>query len=262
MSYLTDYKEIDAVYVAFGSNPQGGKITGKGSRPNWLFDIDALTNTMNYQLVVAESGKDYILLPLWTADPTFPQQPKSFQDVRFKPSNDVGKKSNAVSSTFNAASNEVNVVGRKSSIELLDDPDMPELEDISIFEDSNEDVFGAEVDLNNLESTFNNKLDERGIVIRNKTRLVAQGHTQEEGIDYDEVFTLVARIEAIRLFLAYASFKDFVVYQMDMKSAFLYGKIKEEVYVFQPPEFEDPDFCDKVYKVEKVLYGLHQAPRA
>ncbi|GJR43554.1 putative ribonuclease H-like domain-containing protein [Tanacetum coccineum] len=109
---------------------------------------------------------------------------------------------------------------------------------------------------------FRNKKDERGIVVKNKARLVAQGHTQEEGIDYDEVFAPVARIEAIRLFLAYASFKDFVVYQMDVKSAFLYGKIEEEVYVCQPPGFEDPHFPDKVYKVEKALYGLHQAPRA
>ncbi|GJS79192.1 putative ribonuclease H-like domain-containing protein [Tanacetum coccineum] len=109
---------------------------------------------------------------------------------------------------------------------------------------------------------YRNKKDERGIVIKNKARLVAQGYTQEEGIDYDEVFAPVARIEAIRLFLAYASFKDFVVYQMDVKSAFLYGKIEEEVYVCQPPGFEDPDFPDRVYKVEKALYGLHQAPRA
>ncbi|GJU15313.1 putative ribonuclease H-like domain-containing protein [Tanacetum coccineum] len=107
-----------------------------------------------------------------------------------------------------------------------------------------------------------NKKDKRGIVIRNKARLVAQGYTQEEGIDYDEVFAPVARIEAIRLFLAYASFKDFVVYQMDVKSAFLYGKIEEEVYVCQPPGFEDPEFPDKFYKVEKALYGLHQALRA
>nr|GEV62629.1 ribonuclease H-like domain-containing protein [Tanacetum cinerariifolium] len=88
------------------------------------------------------------------------------------------------------------------------------------------------------------------------------GHTQEEGIDYDEVFAPVAMIEAIRLFLAYASFKDFVVYQMDVKNVFLYERIKEEVYVCQPPGFEDPNFSDKVYKVEKALYGLHQVPRA
>nr|GEU70067.1 hypothetical protein [Tanacetum cinerariifolium] len=155
--------------------------------------------------------------------------------LRFKPSNDVGKKVNEVLRqeneckdqeekdsvnstnrvndvrlTINAASNEVNFIGRKSSIKLPDDLNMPELEDISIFEDSNKDVFVAEADLNNLESTF----------------------------------------------------QDFVVYQMNMKSAFLYGKIEEEVYVCQPPGFEDPEFPDKVYKVEKALYGLHQAPRA
>ncbi|GJU96237.1 putative ribonuclease H-like domain-containing protein [Tanacetum coccineum] len=111
-------------------------------------------------------------------------------------------------------------------------------------------------------SVYRNKKDKGGIVIRNKARLVAQGHTQEEGIDYDEVFALVARIEAIRLFLAYALYKDFMVYQIDMKSAFLYGKIEEEVYVCQPSGFEDPDFSDRFYKVEKALCGLHQAPRA
>ncbi|GJV55060.1 putative ribonuclease H-like domain-containing protein [Tanacetum coccineum] len=88
------------------------------------------------------------------------------------------------------------------------------------------------------------------------------GTKQEEGIDYDEVFVPVARIEAIRLFLAYASFMGFPVYQIDVKSAFLYGAIEEEVYVSQPPGFVDPEFPDKVYKVKKALYGLHQAPRA
>nr|GEV20125.1 hypothetical protein [Tanacetum cinerariifolium] len=98
--------------------------------------------------------------------------------------------------------------------------------------------------------------------LEKKERLVAQGYPQEEGIDYDEVFAPVARIEAIRMFLAYASFKDFVVYQMDMKSAFLYGKIKEKVYICQPSGFEYPEFPDRVYKVEKALYGLYQAPSA
>ncbi|GJT55802.1 putative ribonuclease H-like domain-containing protein [Tanacetum coccineum] len=236
---------------------------------------------------------------------------------------------NAVSSTINAAGIEVNAVGRKSSIELPDDLNMPELEDI-VYSDDDEDV-GVEADMNNLDAFMlvspiptirihkdhpleqiirdlhstpqtrrmtknleehglfssvqqrtnhkdfqiacllafyykknpkRNKKDERGIVIKNKARLVTQGYTQEEWIDYDEVFAPVAKIEAIRLFLAYASFKDFVVYQMDVKSAFLYGKIKEEVYVCQPPGFEDPDFPDRVYKVEKALYGLHQAPKA
>ncbi|GJR26853.1 putative ribonuclease H-like domain-containing protein [Tanacetum coccineum] len=109
---------------------------------------------------------------------------------------------------------------------------------------------------------FRNKRDERGTIIKNKARLVAQGYRQEEGVDYDEVFAPVARIEAIRLFLAFASFMGFTVYQMDVKSAFLYGNITEEVYVKQPPGFEDPAHPNKVYRVVKALYGLHQAPRA
>ncbi|GJT02221.1 putative ribonuclease H-like domain-containing protein [Tanacetum coccineum] len=104
---------------------------------------------------------------------------------------------------------------------------------------------------------FRNKKDERGIVIRNKARLVTQGHRQEEGIDYEEVFAPVARLEAIRLFLAYGSFIGFLVYQMDVKSAFLYGTIKEEVYVTQPPGFKDPDHPDNVYKVyvDDIIFG-------
>ncbi|GJV41248.1 putative ribonuclease H-like domain-containing protein [Tanacetum coccineum] len=109
---------------------------------------------------------------------------------------------------------------------------------------------------------FRNKRDERSIVVKNKSRLVAQGHRQEEGIDYDEVFAPVARIEAIRLFLAFASYMGFLVYQMDVKSSFPYGTIREEVYVHQPPGFVDPAHPNKVYKVVKALYGLHQAPRA
>ncbi|GJZ02639.1 putative ribonuclease H-like domain-containing protein [Tanacetum coccineum] len=108
---------------------------------------------------------------------------------------------------------------------------------------------------------YRNKKNERGVVVRNKARLVAQGHRQEEGIDYDEVFAPVARIEAIRIFLAFSSYMGFIVYQMDVKSAFLYGKIDEEVYVSQPPGFLDPKYPQKVYKVVKALYGLHQAPR-
>nr|GFA61965.1 putative ribonuclease H-like domain-containing protein [Tanacetum cinerariifolium] len=98
-----------------------------------------------------------------------------------------------------------------------------------------------------------NKKDERGIVIRNKAKLLAQGYTQEERIDYDEVFAPVARIEAIILFLAYASLMGFIVYQIDVKSAFLYGTIDEEVYVMQPFGFQDPKYPARVYKVEKAI---------
>nr|GFA72362.1 hypothetical protein [Tanacetum cinerariifolium] len=109
---------------------------------------------------------------------------------------------------------------------------------------------------------YRNKKDERGVIVRNKARLVTQGYRKEEGIDYDEVFALVARIEAIRIFLAFPSYMGFKVYQMDVKSAFLYGKINEEVYFSQPPGFIELKFPNKVYKVVKALYGLHQAPRA
>ncbi|GJT03447.1 putative ribonuclease H-like domain-containing protein [Tanacetum coccineum] len=352
-----------------------------GSEPDWLFYIDALTRTTNYEQIIAgtqsngftgtkasdnvgqarkktEPVKYYILLPLSTADPPYYQDLKSSHDDGSKPSCDDGKKvdenirkesecndqekEDNVNSTNNvnaAGTDEVNAIGGKTSIELAFDPNMPALEDYSIFEFlRNDEDDSATADMNNLDITiqvnpipttrfhkdhplnqvigdlqsatqtrkmsknleehgfikamqeellqfklqkfwtlvdlpngkraigskwgFRNKRDERGIVIRNKARLVTQGYTQEEGIDYDEVFAPVAKIEAIRLFLAYASFKDFVEYQMDVKSAFLYGKIEEEVYVCQPLGFEDPEFPDRVYKVEKVLYGLHQAPKA
>ncbi|GJR74914.1 retrovirus-related pol polyprotein from transposon TNT 1-94 [Tanacetum coccineum] len=107
-----------------------------------------------------------------------------------------------------------------------------------------------------------NKMDEEGVVIKNKARLVAQGYNQQEGIDYEETFSPVARLQAIRIFLAYAAYMGFVVYQMDVKSKFLNGKISEEVYVQQPPGFKSSKFPDHVCKLDKALYALKQAPRA
>ena len=112
------------------------------------------------------------------------------------------------------------------------------------------------------EWVFRNKLYENGIVIRNKARLVAKGYNQEEGIDYEETFAPVARLEAIRMLLAYESIMNFKLYQMDVKSAFLNGLIQEEVYVEQPPGFEDSQKLDHVYRLKKTLYGFKQAPRA
>ncbi|WVZ84665.1 hypothetical protein U9M48_031670 [Paspalum notatum var. saurae] len=109
---------------------------------------------------------------------------------------------------------------------------------------------------------FKNKQGEDGMVVRNKARLVAQGFCQKEGIDYEETFALVARLEAIRILLAFAVSKGFKLQQMDVKSAFLNGFIEEEVYVRQPPGFESARFPDRVYKLRKALYGLKQAPRA
>ena len=105
-------------------------------------------------------------------------------------------------------------------------------------------------------------MDEAGIVTRNKARLVAKGYSQQEEIDFDETFAPVARLEAIRIFLAYVAHANFKVYQMDVKSAFLNGELEEEVYVQQPPGFEDLNFPDFVYRLLKALYGLKQAPRS
>ncbi|GJX99829.1 putative ribonuclease H-like domain-containing protein [Tanacetum coccineum] len=202
--------------------------------------------------------------------------------------NDVNSTNNInnVSSIVNTACIKDNAVDENIVYGCADDPNIPNLEEI-VYSDDDEDN-DAEIDMNNLNtfmpvspipiqkfqgssieqsleilhSALQPELDERGIVIRNKARLVAQGYTQEEGINYDDVFDPVARIEAIGLFLAYALFKDFIVYQIDVKSAFLYSKIEEEVYVCQPLGFKDLEFPDRVYKVEKALYGIHQAPRA
>jgi hypothetical protein len=109
---------------------------------------------------------------------------------------------------------------------------------------------------------FRNKHDEHGVVTRNKTRLVAKGYAQVTGLDFEETFTPVARLESIRILLAYAAHHSFKLFQMDVKSAFLSGPIKEEVYVEQPPGFEDDRYPDHIYRLYKTLYGLKQAPRA
>nr|GFB36239.1 retrovirus-related Pol polyprotein from transposon TNT 1-94 [Tanacetum cinerariifolium] len=106
------------------------------------------------------------------------------------------------------------------------------------------------------------KLDEYGDVLKNKARLVAKGCQQEEGIDFEETFAPVARIEAIRIFIANTINRNMTVYQMDVKTAFLNGELKEEVYLSQPEGFVDPDHLTQVYRLKKALYGLKQAPRA
>jgi hypothetical protein len=112
------------------------------------------------------------------------------------------------------------------------------------------------------EWVFRNKQDEHGNVTRNKARLVAKGYSQVKGLDFDETFSPVARLESIRILLAYATHHDFKLYQIDVKSAFLNRPIKEKVYVEQPSGFEDEEYPNHVYKFHKALYGLKQAPRA
>ncbi|GJR70979.1 ribonuclease H-like domain-containing protein [Tanacetum coccineum] len=326
-----------------------------GSRPNWLFDIDALTKSMNYKPVVAGNqsnsnactkacddagkarmeklhGKDYILLPLWTADPPFSQSSKSSPDVGFKPSGDDEKKVTEepgkeggdsskdsecsdqekednvnITNTVNTAStNEVNVVGAKTSIDLLDDLNIPELEDI-VYSDVDEDV-GAEADMNNLDAFMpvspipttrvhkDHPVEQiiRDLNLAPQTRRMIKNLEEHEPKKVIHALKDPSWIEAMHEELLQFKLQEFWtlvdlpngkssigtkwVFRnkkdereimiknkarlMDVKSAFLYCKIKEEVYVCQPPGFEDPDFPDRVYKVEKALCGLHQAPRA
>ncbi|GJZ32555.1 retrovirus-related pol polyprotein from transposon TNT 1-94 [Tanacetum coccineum] len=108
---------------------------------------------------------------------------------------------------------------------------------------------------------FKNKHDEENMVIQNKTRLVVRGYRQEERIDFEESFAPVARMEVIRIFLAYAAHKSFIVFQIDVKTPFLHDTLKEDVYVCQPEGFIDTDHPSHVYKLKKALYGLKQAPR-
>nr|GEW29617.1 putative ribonuclease H-like domain-containing protein [Tanacetum cinerariifolium] len=215
----------------------------KGAGPNWLFDIDSLTNSINYVPVVVAGTISTNFLGTKEA---------AGQDV----------KKDASSLRYIVLPNWFHEIS-----DALQDPSWVEAMQEELLQFKIQNVwslvdFPKGVRPIGIKWVLRNKKDERGIVIRNKARLVAQGHTQEEGIDYDEVFAPIARIKAIILFLAYASFMGFTVYLMDVKSAFLYGTIDEEVYVMQPPGFQDPEFPVRVYKVEKAMYGLHQAPKA
>ncbi|GKE33878.1 putative ribonuclease H-like domain-containing protein [Tanacetum coccineum] len=219
-----------------------------GNGPKWQFDIDSLTKSMNYVPVIAgtnsndfadsevsigegttsketDTSQDYIEMPMWK-DSSFKASEVDDQErpERSTPNiNTAGPSINTASTNLKTGSLHIIRLGRS-----------------------------------NARRTLQFKLQKVWVLVD----LPKGKRANEEGIDCDEVFAPVARIEAIRLFLAYASFMGFMVYQMDVKSTFLYGQIKEEVYVCQSPRFEDPNYPDKVYKVVKALYGLHQAPRA
>ncbi|GKB88243.1 retrovirus-related pol polyprotein from transposon TNT 1-94 [Tanacetum coccineum] len=248
------------LHIRFSENTPNVVSSG----PDWLFDIDALTRTMNYEPIVV----DYILLPLWTADPPFSQNPKSSHDDRSKPLSDDGKKvdeyprkdsecndqekEDNVNSTNNvnaASTNEVNDVddeddGTKADMNNLDTRIQVSLNPTTRIPKE----YPLDQVIRDLKNPKRNKKDERIIMIRSNARLVAQGYTQEEGIDYDEVFVPIVRIKAFRLFLAYASFKDFLVYQMDVKSAFLYGKIEEEVYKKDGIFINQDKYVEEIFK--------------
>nr|GEY72286.1 hypothetical protein [Tanacetum cinerariifolium] len=197
-----------------------------GSGPIWLFDIDSLTKTMNYQPVTAGNQSN--------------------------PSAGVQEQFDAEKAGEENVQQYVRSLGRKPESEVHVSPSSiaktKKHDDKTKREAKGKSLVESSTGYRNLSAEFEDFFD--NII------------NEEEGIDYEEVFAPVVRIESIRLFLAYASFMGFIGYQMDVKSAFLYGTIEEEVYVCQPLGFKDPNYPNKVYKVVKPLYGLHQAPRA
>ncbi|GJW28896.1 putative ribonuclease H-like domain-containing protein [Tanacetum coccineum] len=273
------------------------KENQKGKGPDWMFDLDLLTPSMNYIPVRKENYADskeqgiscddvedlddqqFIV---HTAQPMHPEECTAAKEVPLPLKNQAltdelrkrgniyckGKKNKLTVLSPQSTANTPPLSGVADYNNMdptIDVPSTPTLRIHKIHPQSqiigkstagrNKKVSQALADESwvkrSRRTNFNSKLQE-----------LPQGYRQEEGVDYDEVFAPVARIEAIRLFLAFASFMGFIVYQMDVKSAFLYGNITEEVYVKQPPGFEDPAHPNKVYRVVKALYGLHQAPRA
>nr|GEW48551.1 hypothetical protein [Tanacetum cinerariifolium] len=267
-----------------------------GSGPTWLFNIDTLTKSMNYKPIVAGNqsngsaskarvetvpDKVYILLPLWTQDLLLSSSSKDSLGDRFKPSGEEEKKDanvnstnniNIVSPTANATSTKDNAVDENIVYECADDLNMPNLEEI-VYSDDDDKYVGAEADMTNLDTNFpispipTTRIHKGYPVeqIIGDIRSVPQTSRMTKNVTTHGIFSLVQQMINHKDFQNYlfACFLSQVEpKKMDVKSAFLYGKIEKEVYVCQPPGFKDPEFPDRVYKVEKALYGLHQAPRA
>nr|GEV85291.1 putative ribonuclease H-like domain-containing protein [Tanacetum cinerariifolium] len=261
------------------------KLIEKGAGPNWLFDINTLTNSMNYvPVVVAGTSSTNISAHMESynndaqdacntdapessgiSNPTATSKiPPADQMESLIVEFAIPTVSLPVPTACLDTSPKTSSGSRLISKEVLSQEETPSLDNALTLSNRFEDTIGVEAHLRNIESSIPASLTPTFRIHKDhpKSQIIGPVDTPEEGIDYDEVFTPVARIEAIRLFLAYASFMRFTVYQMDVKSAFLYGTIDEEVYVMKPPGFHDLEFTDRVYKVEKAMYGLHQAPRA
>ncbi|GJW56435.1 putative ribonuclease H-like domain-containing protein [Tanacetum coccineum] len=252
--HVTILNTLDNLGKFDGKSDEENKPMIEGNGLKWLFDIDSLTQSMNYVPIAVgtisnESAGIKGELNAVMDQKQVKDGPHNESDEKDKSEDDSSPKEvNAVVQHVNTAIPEVNTDEPEVDLgNITNSYTVPTTPNIRIHKDRPiKNVIG------DVEAMQEELLQFK----------LQQGHRQEEGIDYEEVFAPVARIEAIRLFLAYASFMGFLVYQMDVKSAFLYGTIEEEVYVTQSPGFKDPDHPDKVYKVVKALYGLHQAPRA
>ncbi|GKD61141.1 putative ribonuclease H-like domain-containing protein, partial [Tanacetum coccineum] len=333
--HVTILNTLDSLAKFNGKSDEENKPMIEGNGPKWLFDIDSLTQSMNYVSVTAGTisnksagtqselnagtseaiNQDCIVMPIWKdasyfyscimmpiwKDTSYFDSPtKDVENGEPKTVNDAQKQVEDASPDVNAGSLKLNVVdpsiNTASSNEQHSTEDEPEVDlgnitnsyivlttpNTRIHKDHLIDNVIGEVKSTVQTRRMTKPTSEQGFLsdVFNQQALLqlylihprwkqcgknfcnSNINRQEECIEYEEVFAPVARIKAIRLFLAYASFMGFLVYQMDVKSAFLYGTIEEEVYVTQPPGFKDPDHPGKVYKVVKALYDLHQAPRA
>nr|GEY72873.1 putative reverse transcriptase, RNA-dependent DNA polymerase [Tanacetum cinerariifolium] len=270
--------------LLLGRSPSIGFMRPFGCLVTILNTLDPLEKTGE------ENVQQYVLFPLWSSGSKNPQN--TYDDAAFggkkpefegeKPESEVHVSPSSSAQTKKHDDKTKREAKSKSLVELSTgyrnlSAEFEDFSDNSINEVNAADspgpavgkistnstnTFSADGPSNTDEELLQFKMQKVWVLVDLLNRKRATGHTQEEGIDYEEVFAPVIRTEAIRLFLAHASFMGFMVYQIDVKSAFLYGTIEEEVYVCQPLGFEDPDYPDKVYKVVKALYGLHQAPRA
>nr|GEW52426.1 hypothetical protein [Tanacetum cinerariifolium] len=249
----------ETLHVNFLEN----KANIAGTDPTWLFDIDSLTRTMNYQPVIVGNQSNPN-----AGDATFDDNEHSAKHlestVNLSPSSNAlsGEQYDMTKKRDKGKSLVDYFIGNRDFNEDFKDYSEDSSNDVSVaglivptagqnyFNNTNP-ISAVEADFNNLETSIT--VSPIPTTRIHNAHPISQiiGHTQEEGIEYEEVFAPVARIEAIRLFLAYASFMGFMVYQIDVKSAFMYETIEEEVYVYQPLGFEDPDHPDKVYKVVK-----------
>nr|GEV05889.1 hypothetical protein [Tanacetum cinerariifolium] len=289
------------------------KAIEKGAGPNWLFDIDSLTKSMNYVPVDAGtistnlsgtndtasqevkkyvSSLRYIALPNWAHDAIFEFFSSKPQDDCSTEVPEGSRNTNPTSSTLNPPADHMETLivespiptvslpiptaystdsqdsssdARLISKRVVNQKETPSLDNILTLTNRFEDILGEPKKIFDAlqEPSWVEAMQEELFQFKiQKVWTLVDCPKGEEGIDYDEVFAPVARIKAISLFLAYALFMGFTVYQMDVKSAFLYGTIDEKVYVMHPPGFQDLKYPAKVYKVGKAMYGLHQAPRA
>ncbi|GJX48268.1 retrovirus-related pol polyprotein from transposon TNT 1-94 [Tanacetum coccineum] len=254
---FSTYKTYNEGNVIFGSNLRGN-IIGKGqicdNKCGVTFSEHDSEITKDGKVIgYSQNSKAYIILNKHT------RKVKESLNVTLDETPPPSKTSPLVDDDLDEEE-AIKVIEKKNLENDIVDETLEIDKIVNIKESRNHSLENVIGNLN--QRTLRNKLDENGIVSRNKARLVAQGYNQQEGIDYDENYAPVARLESIRILLAYACALDFKLFQMDVKSAFLNSFINEEVYVAQPPGFIDFKKPDHVYKLKKALYGLKQAPKA